>query len=92
MRCFFYEALKYLGYVPRNCIIDNTNLAVTSGTSGRDAIFVSEMLALSNMFGFNWKAHEIKHSDRKAGVERAFWTVETNFLPWKRFCIARRFE
>ena len=85
MRCFFYEAMNHFGYVPSTCIIDNTNLAVLPGTSGRDAIFIPEMAALAKMFGFTWMAHEIKHSDRKAGVERAFWTIETNFFPGREF-------
>ena len=29
--------------------------------------------------------HEIKHRNRKAGEERSFWTVETNFLPGRTF-------
>jgi hypothetical protein len=39
----------------------------------------------SKNYGFEWKAHEIGHSDRKAGTERNFWTVETNFLPGRSF-------
>ena len=84
MKCFFHEALTYFGYVPRTCIIDNTNLAVKEGT-GKNAIFNIEMVAFAKIYGFCWMAHEVKHSDRKAGVERGFWTVETNFFPGREF-------
>ena len=35
MKCFFFEALIYFGYSAKTCIIDNTNLAVASGTGER---------------------------------------------------------
>jgi len=35
--------------------------------------------------GFEFLCHEIRHPNRKAGEERSFWTVETNFLPGRRF-------
>lgn len=84
MKCFFHEALSYFKYVCRECIIDNTNLAVHHGT-GREAVFNDEMISFARIYGFSWKAHELKHSDRKAGVERSFWTVETNFFPGRDF-------
>jgi len=84
MKCFFTEALSYFKYVPKECIIDNTNLAVLCGT-GENAIFNNEMISFSKIFDFKWKAHAIMHSDRKAGVERSFWTVETNFFPGRSF-------
>lgn len=84
MKCFFFEALSYFGYVPKTCIIDNTNLAVLHGT-GKNAVMVPEMNAFAKQFGFEWMAHEIKHSNRKAGNERSFWTLETNFFPGRTF-------
>jgi transposase len=84
MKCFFHEALTHMGYCAKNCIIDNTNLAVASGT-GRSALINEEMARFSNMFGFTFVAHEIGHSNRKAGNERSFWTVETNFFPGREF-------
>jgi len=84
MKCFLYEALQFLGYAAKNCIIDNTNLAVEYG-SGANAVFHREMVRFADQFGFNWKAHEIKHSNRKAGVERNFYTVETSFFPGRSF-------
>jgi hypothetical protein len=43
------------------------------------------MIAFANNYGFCWKAHAINHPNRKAGTERNFWTVETNFLPGRTF-------
>jgi hypothetical protein len=66
------------------CIIDNTNLARWRGT-GRDAVMVPEMEAFAQQYGFRFLCHEINHPNRKAGEERSFWTVETNFLPGRHF-------
>lgn len=85
MKCFFHEALTHWGYGAKTCIIDNTNLAVHSGT-GSSAIFSREMELFAHQYGFRWKAHAIRHSNRKAGCERNFWTIETNFFPGRTFC------
>jgi transposase len=84
MKCFLYEALWFWGYSARLCVIDNTNLAVLSGT-GNDALFHPEMKAFARPYGFEWLAHEKGHANRKAGKERNFWTVETNFFPGRTF-------
>jgi hypothetical protein len=84
MKCFFHEALMHFGYTPKKCIIDNTHLAVLRGT-GANALFVQEMDDFAKAYGFEWLAHELKHSDRKAGVERGFWTTVTNFFPGRTF-------
>jgi len=84
MKCFFHEALTFLGYSARKCIIDNTNLAVARGTGSR-AVFNPGMENFAKNYGFRWQAHEIGHSNRKAGGERNFWTVETNFFPGRSF-------
>ena len=80
MKCFFHQALTHWGYAARQCIIDNTNLARLRGT-GRDAVMVPEMAAFARQYGFEFICHEKRHPNRKAGEERSFWTVETNFLP-----------
>ena len=46
---------------------------------------VPEMNAFAERYGFQFTCHAIKHSDRKAGVERSFWIVETNFFPGRKF-------
>jgi transposase len=84
MKCFFHEALTHLGYTARECIIDNTNLARLRGT-GKDAVIVPEMEQFSSRYGFKFICHEKGHSNRKAGNERSFYTVETNFFPGRQF-------
>jgi hypothetical protein len=66
------------------CIIDNTNLARLRGT-GANALIVPEMEAFAKQYGFEYRCHKLRHSDRKAGEERSFWTVETNFFPGRTF-------
>jgi transposase len=84
MKCFLHEALLFWGYAARQCIIDNTNLARLRGT-GAHALITPEMEVFAKQYGFVFRCHEIKHPNRKAGEERSFWTVETNFLPGRTF-------
>ena len=84
MKCFFHKALMYWGFSACNCIIDNTNLARKRGT-GKNALIAAEMTAFSSRYGFTFHCHEIKHSNRKAGNERSFFTVTTNFLAGRTF-------
>ena len=84
MKCFLHEALMFWDYSAKQCIIDNTNLARLRGT-GKHAIIVPEMVSFARRYGFQFICHEIKHSNRKAGEERSFWTVETNFLKGRTF-------
>jgi transposase len=84
MKCFLHEALLFWGHAARECIIDNTNLARLRGT-GADALIVPEMEAFGRQYGFRFRCHELGHANRKAGEERSFWTVETNFLPGRAF-------
>jgi len=84
MKCFLHEALIYWGHAAPVCIIDNTNLARLRGT-GKDAVIVPEMERFAKQYGFQFVCHEKGHANRKAGEERSFWTVETNFLPGRRF-------
>jgi transposase len=84
MKCFFHEALMFWGYAARQCIIDNTNLARLRGT-GKRAVIVPEMASFAQRYGFQFVCHEIRHPNRKAGEERSFWIIETNFLPGRTF-------
>lgn len=84
MKCFLHEALMFWRYSAWRCIIDNTNLARLRG-AGKGAIITAEMQAFSRRYGFEFVCHAIMHSNRKAGEERSFWTVETNFLPGRTF-------
>jgi transposase len=84
MKCFLHEALMFWRCAPRLCIIDNTNLARLHGAGSR-AVIVPEMEAFSERYGFQFVCHAIDHPNRKAGNERSFWSVETNFLPGRTF-------
>jgi len=85
MKCFLHESLTFYEYIAAKCIIDNTNLAVLRG-SGKNAVMVPEMERFLKQYGdMVFEAHEINHSNRKAGNERGFWTVETNFFPGREF-------
>ena len=84
LKCFFHQALTFWGYSARQCIIDNTNLARLHGT-GANAVIHPEMEAFGREYGFVFRCHALKHPNRKAGEERSFWTVETNFLPGRTF-------
>lgn len=84
MKCFFHEGLMFWGYSAPVCIIDNTNLARLRGT-GSNAIITAEMATFARGYAFEFRCHELKHPNRKAGEERSFWTVETNFLPGRTF-------
>lgn len=84
MKCFFHEALVHWGYAAENCIIDNTNLARLRGT-GANAVIVPEMERFAARYGFKFLCHEKGHANRKAGNERGFYTVETNFFPGRSF-------
>jgi hypothetical protein len=84
MKCFFHEALMHWSHSAKLCIIDNTNLARLRGT-GKNAVMCPEMGAFSERYGFKYLCHAIRHSNRKAGNERSFWIVETNFFPGRKF-------
>jgi len=84
MKCFFHEALMFWGYAAPKCIIDNTNLARLKGT-GSNAVMVPEMKAFGEQYGFKFLCHAIKHSNRKAGEERSFRTVDSSFFPGRSF-------
>ena len=84
MKCFLHEALMFWGYSAKQCIIDNTNLARLRGT-GADAVIVPEMERFGGRYGFEFRCHEKGHANRKAGEERSFWTVVTNFFPGRTF-------
>jgi len=84
MKCCLHEALSFWGHAAGECIIDNTNLARLRGT-GANALIVPEMEGFGKQYGFRFRCHELGHANRKAGEERSFWTVETNFLPGRTF-------
>lgn len=84
MKSFMHEALTFWKYAAENCVIDNTCLAVLRGT-GESAVFHNDMNAFSRHLGFKWTAHPLRKPNWKAGKERNFRTVETNFIPGRTF-------
>ncbi len=44
-----------------------------------------EMEQFARQYDFEFICHEIGHANRKAGNERSFYTVESNFFPGRRF-------
>lgn len=84
MKSFMHEAASFWESVAGKCMIDNTSLAVLRGT-GPDAIFHDDMNAFAKRLGFEWAAHPLKKPNWKAGKERNFRTVETNFIPGRKF-------
>lgn len=84
MQGFMHEALMFWKYSAKRCVIDNTSVVVLRGT-GENAVFHDDMNAFARRFGFEWVAHPLKKPNWKAGKERNFRTVETNFLPGRTF-------
>jgi hypothetical protein len=67
MKCFFHQAVTFWGYAAPLCIIDNTNLARLRG-AGANAVIVPEMEAFAKQYGFAYRCHALRHSDRKENV------------------------
>ncbi len=84
MKCFFHEALSFWGYAAQVCIIDNTNLARFRGT-GKNAVIVPEMEQFAKHYGFKFVCHQVNHPNRKAGNERGFFTIVSNFFAGRQF-------
>ncbi len=83
-KVFLTDALRYIGGVPQQVMIDNTHVVVLRGT-GREMIPVPEMEAFGERFGFNFIAHERGDANRSARVERPFSFIENNFLVGRKF-------
>jgi transposase len=81
---FLLEAARFMDGVAQRCIIDNTSVIVADGT-GENALFAPEMVAFARTLGFEFRAHERGHADRKGRIERPYSWIERNFLPGRRF-------
>lgn len=84
VKSFLHEALVFVGFSAPKCIIDNATVIVLRGT-GKDAVIAEEMVLFARRYGFEFVAHARLHADRKAGEERAFFTIESNFFPGRSF-------
>jgi transposase len=81
---FLLEAARFMDGVAQRCVIDNTSVIVADGT-GENALFAPEMVAFARTLGFEFRAHEQGHADRKGRIERPYRWIERNFLPGRRF-------
>jgi hypothetical protein len=78
-KAFLTEAVRYFGGAAKQCMIDNTNVVVASGT-GERMIPAPEMAAFAERFGFSFKAHEKGDANRSARVEAPFHRIQEAFL------------
>ena len=81
---FLCEAARFNEGTCPTCIIDNTSVIVADGT-GEHALFAPEMVAFARTLGFEFRAHERGHADRKGRIERPYSWIEHNFLPGRSF-------
>src|SRR5258708_228687 len=65
-------------------MIDNSHVVVAAG-SGATMIPAPEMVAFSERYGFEFKAHEKGDANRSARVEAPFHRIETAFLVGDHF-------
>ena len=83
-KVFLTDAVRYIGGVCRECMVDNTHVIVASGT-GKEMVTAPEMAAFAERLGFVFRAHEKGDANRSAHVERAFHHIENNFLAGREF-------
>ena len=83
-KVFLTDAFRFFGGACSRCIIDNTHVVVAQGT-GRNMIPAPEMEVFGERFGFVFRAHELRHPDRKGRVEAPFAYLENNFLAGRAF-------
>lgn len=83
-KVFLTDAFRFFGGACSRCMIDNTHVVVAQGT-GRNMIPAPEMEAFGERFGFAFRAHELRHPDRKGRVEAPFHFLENNFLAGREF-------
>lgn len=83
-KAFLSAALEFFDGAARRCVVDNTSV-ILAGGSGANALIAPEMEAFGALFGFEFIAHAINHSDRKGRIERPFSYIENNFLAGRTF-------
>jgi hypothetical protein len=83
-KVFLTEALKYFDAATSTVMIDNTHVVVLRGT-GPDMVPVPEMVAFSERYGFEFRAHKIGDANRSGRIERPFSFIEGNFLAGRKF-------
>jgi hypothetical protein len=83
-KAFLTAALRFFDGVARRCVIDNTSV-ILAGGSGANALIAPQMESFCELFGFEFMAHAVGHSDRKGRIERPFSYIENNFLAGRTF-------
>jgi hypothetical protein len=83
-KAFLAEAIAYFNGCAFVCMVDNTHVVVASG-SGATMIPAPEMVAFSERYGFEFKAHEKGDANRSARVEAPFYRIEKGFLQGTTF-------
>ena len=63
-KAFLTAALQFFDGAARRCVIDNTSV-ILAGGAGANARIAPEMAAFAAVFGFEFMAHAVNHSDRK---------------------------
>jgi hypothetical protein len=81
---FLLEAVRFMDGACARCVIDNSSV-ILAGGAGEDAIIAPEMHAFARTLGFTFMAHRLGDPDRKGRIERAFFWIETHFLPGRTF-------
>jgi transposase len=83
-KLFLTDGFEYNAGVTEVVLVDNTSVIVGRGT-GRDMVPAPEMAAFATRYGFEFRAHEKGHADRKGRVEAPFRFIERNFLAGRSF-------
>jgi hypothetical protein len=83
-KAFLAEAIAYFNGCAAVCMIDNTHVVVASGT-GANMIPAPEMVAFSERYGFQFRAHEKGDANRSARVEAPFNRIDRGFLVGSEF-------
>jgi transposase len=83
-KLFLTDGFEYNAGVTEVVLVDNTSVIVGRGT-GRDMVPAPEMAAFAMRYGFEFRAHEKGHADRKGRVEAPFRFIERNFLAGRSF-------
>jgi hypothetical protein len=83
-KAFLAAALQFFDGAAQRCVIDNTSV-ILAGGSGANARIAPEMEAFGELFGFEFMAHAINHSDRKGYASHC-----TSFVGFGATCGKRR--
>jgi len=83
-KAFLSAAIAYFGGAAAQCMVDNANVVVASGT-GATMIPAPEMVAFAERYGFVFIAHEKGDANRSARVEAPFLRIERGFLAGEEF-------